>query len=96
MFAFSIAVSVFGTEAGKVMLTWTVEGDGEDAKFSLRWQEWGGPEVSLPKRKGFGSSLIERSLRSYFRGRVATDYQPEGLVFQLDARLSDAAIVTGN
>lgn len=83
-------------EAGKVMLSWTVEGDGEDAKFSLRWQERGGPEVSLPKRKGFGSSLIERSLRSYFRGRVATDYRPEGLVFQLDARLGDAAIVTGN
>lgn len=83
------------TQTGWVTLTWTVEGEGEDASFSLCWQEQGGPEVSLPMRKGFGSTLIERSLRSYFRARVATDYRRDGLVFQLDARLGDAALVTG-
>ena len=83
-------------EIGTVTLTWTVEGRGADARFALRWKERGGPEVTLPERKGFGSTLIERSLRSYFRGQAATDYRPEGLVFQLEARLGDAAIVTGN
>ncbi|WP_156678155.1 HWE histidine kinase domain-containing protein [Sphingomonas profundi] len=82
-------------EAGTVALKWTLEGDGEDARLALRWEERGGPEVAAPERKGFGSTLIERSLRSYFRGQAATDYRPEGLVFQLDARLGDAAIVTG-
>jgi hypothetical protein len=54
-----------------------------------------GPPARSSERKGFGSTLIERSLRSYFRGQAATDYRPEGLVFQLEARLGDAAIVTG-
>jgi PAS domain S-box-containing protein len=103
--AFALALHELATNASKygalsndngtVALTWTVEGDDADARFALRWEERGGPEVSLPKRKGFGSTLIERSLRSYFRGQAATDYRPEGLVFQLEARLGDAAIVTG-
>lgn len=83
-------------ETGKVMLNWSVEGTGEDATLAVCWRETGGPFVTPPKRKGFGSVLIERSLRSYFSGKAATEYRPEGLVFELEARLGDAAIVTGN
>lgn len=77
-------------------LSWKVDGAGSDAGFDLVWREQGGPPVSLPERKGFGSVLIERSLRSYFRGKAATDFRPDGLVFELQARLGDAAIVTGD
>lgn len=82
--------------AGKVMLTWSVTGIGADATLAVCWRETGGPLVTQPERKGFGSVLIERSLRSYFSGKAATDYRSEGLVFELEARLGDAAIVTGN
>ena len=74
-------------------LGWSVTGQGDDAILSIVWREQGGPPVSPPTRKGFGSILIERSLRSYFRGKAATDYRPEGLVFELEARLGDAATV---
>lgn len=79
--------------AGTVALQWNVMGQGNDAILSITWREQGGPPVSPPTRKGFGSTLIERSLRSYFRGKAATDYRPEGLVFELEARLGDAATV---
>ncbi|RSV13530.1 PAS domain S-box protein [Sphingomonas sp. ABOLG] len=79
--------------AGTVVLEWSVTGEGNDAILSIAWREQGGPPVSPPTRKGFGSTLIERSLRSYFRGKAATDYRPEGLVFELEARLGDAATV---
>ena len=77
--------------AGRVTLAWAVTRQGDDATLSISWREQGGPLVSPPTRKGFGSTLIERSLRSYFRGRTETDYRPEGLVFELEARLGDAA-----
>ena len=83
-------------ETGHVTLAWSIDGDGDDASFAVCWHEEGGPLVTPPQRKGFGSVLIERSLRSYFSGKAATDYRPEGLVFELEARLGDAAIVTGN
>lgn len=82
-------------ETGTVTLTWSVTGIGADATLGVCWRETGGPRVASPERKGFGSVLIERSLRSYFSGKAATDYRPEGLVFELEARLGDAAIVTG-
>lgn len=83
-------------ETGHVTLAWSIDGDGDDAKLAVCWREEGGPLVTPPQGKGFGSVLIERSLRSYFSGKAATDFRPEGLVFELEARLGDAAIVTGN
>lgn len=74
-------------ETGHVTLAWSINGDGDDAKLAVCWREEGGPPVTPPQRKGFGSVLIERSLRSYFSGKAATDYRPEGLVFELEARL---------
>ena len=79
-------------DAGTVTMAWDVSGHGDDAALSIRWEEQGGPPVSVPTRKGFGSTLIERSLRSYFKGRAATEYHPDGLVFELEARLGDAAV----
>ena len=83
-------------DIGTVTLAWSVDGDGDDGVLAVSWREQGGPPVTPPERKGFGSVLIERSLRSYFSGKAATDYRPDGLVFELEARLKDAAITTGN
>ncbi|WP_239806845.1 PAS domain-containing sensor histidine kinase [Croceicoccus hydrothermalis] len=83
-------------ETGKVTLEWTIEGSGEDAILTLIWREEGGPPVVPPERKGFGSALIDRSMRSYFGGKAETDYRPEGLVFELEARLTDAAVAARN
>lgn len=84
------------TETGCVRLEWAVEGTGPEARFRLAWLERGGPAVSPPTRRGFGTTLIERSLRSYFGGTAATEFRPEGLEFALEARLGDAAMVGGN
>ncbi len=98
--AFALALHELATNAAKygalsndrgtVTFEWNVAGEGDDATLSICWREQGGPPVYPPQREGFGSVLIERSLKSYFRGQVATHYKPEGLSFELEARLSDA------
>lgn len=82
-------------ESGTVVLTWRIDGSGPDARFHLSWREHGGPPVVAPARRGFGSTLIERSLRSYFGGTASTDYRPDGLVFTMNAELNKAALLTG-
>ncbi len=82
-------------DAGTVAVDWRVDGEGPEARFHLTWQERGGPPVQAPTRRGFGSTLIERSLKSYFGGTAVTEFQPEGLVFTLDARMGDAALGNG-
>ena len=68
-------------ETGYVILHWEVSGE----RFHLRWQEHGGPPVSPPRRKGFGSRLIERGLAAEFRGQVKLAYEREGVVCIIDA-----------
>lgn len=79
-------------ETGYVDLKWSVElgPNGENARFNLTWREIGGPLVQPPTRRGFGSLMIERSLRGYFRGETAISYHPDGLIFQIDAPLAGA------
>lgn len=79
------------TDAGHVDLTWSVTHGsiGEEPRFRLIWQEVGGPIVRPPTRQGFGQRMIERSLRSYFKGTAKLDFPSSGLVFTLDAPLGD-------
>ncbi len=72
-------------ESGHVTIDWDVV---EDTTFRLRWAERGGPAVSKPSRKGFGTRLIEGSLGPQFDGAVRTDFDPEGLTCTFQAPLA--------
>ena len=56
----------------------------------FEWIERGGPEVSAPTRRGFGSELIERQLRYELNGRAAMTFHKTGLHVTLTVPLSDA------
>jgi PAS domain S-box-containing protein len=77
------ALSVAG---GHVHIAWGREDRGEDGQFFFEWRESGGPPVSPPSRKGFGTSLIQRGLGREFGGKAEIDYAPEGLVCRFSAR----------
>lgn len=69
--------------AGKISITWQVEPTPQGDRMRLRWQESGGPPVTPPSRKGFGSRLIEGGLARDLDGEVHLDYKPAGLVCQI-------------
>ncbi|MGA0605059.1 sensor histidine kinase [Phenylobacterium sp. VNQ135] len=64
--------------AGQVRLDWRVE-DAAGPTLALQWAESGGPAVAAPKRRGFGSRLLERGLASELRGEVEVLYEPAGV-----------------
>jgi PAS domain S-box-containing protein len=68
--------------AGKIDLAWQAEPTPQGDRMRLRWQESGGPPVTLG-RKGFGSRLIERGLAQDLDGEVRLDYAPAGVVCQV-------------
>jgi two-component sensor histidine kinase len=72
---------------GRVAVSWTYSPDTR--ALDVAWIETGGPVVAEPTRKGFGSRLIERSLRGELKGSAAMDYRPEGLNCLLRARLPE-------
>jgi two-component sensor histidine kinase/CheY-like chemotaxis protein len=75
-------------EGGEVRVTWTVDGVDGERRLKLKWEEAGGPPVSPPKRRGFGSTLIERSLTYEFDGAAELLFRPEGLVCRLSLPLT--------
>ncbi|MEL7301314.1 MAG: HWE histidine kinase domain-containing protein [Pseudomonadota bacterium] len=77
--------------SGRVTLTAAPEPDGD---IKLRWREEGGPPIqAAPERRGFGSTIIERSVPYDLKGEAKIHFDVSGLVaeFMLPAR---AATVT--
>lgn len=63
---------------GHVRLAWAVN----DNQLVLEWQERGGPSVAPPTRRGFGTALIERSLRAD-GGSAEPHYDADGIGWTL-------------
>ncbi|EJT00948.1 HWE histidine kinase domain-containing protein [Rhizobium sp. CCGE 510] len=72
-------------DTGSIEIEWSVRQNAGDDRFDLSWHERGGPVVEAPKRKGFGSRLINSSLSAF--GDVSIDYAETGLTLRLDASL---------
>ncbi|WP_148640256.1 PAS domain-containing sensor histidine kinase [Aureimonas sp. AU20] len=70
-------------ETGRVDMTWGMA----DGAFKFHWIETGGPLVIVPKRRGFGSKLIERIVASYFDGEGHIEFDPAGICFTLTGSL---------
>lgn len=67
---------------GRLAITWTVGGASPDLR--LRWRERCGPMVpSTPGRRGFGSRVIEATVRRQLGGTVSQRWEPVGLVIDL-------------
>lgn len=69
------------SDTGEIEIAWTLSGtEGRD--FGFTWRERGGPPVSCPQNRGFGTMMIEKVLASEFNGTAEMTFPPEGLEFQ--------------
>jgi two-component sensor histidine kinase len=77
-------------DTGRVTLDWEVVTDAPKPKLRLIWTEIGGPPVTAPVRRGFGSRLIERSARDQLGGEATVDFLPRGVVCTVVCALDEA------
>ncbi len=71
--------------SGEVSLDWDVAAVDTVDMFRVDWAERGGPVVTQPSRRGFGSRLIERATAAEFSGVVELDFAPQGVRWRLSA-----------
>jgi PAS domain S-box-containing protein len=64
---------------GRVDISWTFDPPKGPSGVDVIWRESGGPPVKAPKRRGFGSMLIERVLAHEMEGPVQLAFQPGGV-----------------
>ena len=100
--SFALVLHELGTNAvkygalsvpqGRVDIRWWLDGRPAEQHLQFIWQETGGPPVTEPAAKGFGSKLIERSLgKRAWRG-CQLAYLPGGVRLTVDAVLSAVQI----
>jgi two-component sensor histidine kinase len=76
-------------DTGTVALDWEIIDEGNGRQLRLIWTEAGGPHVTAPVQRGFGSRLIERSARDQLGGEATVDFLPRGVVYTVTCKLSD-------
>lgn len=52
---------------------------GRDGSLAIKWREVGGPPVQAPSRRGFGTTIIEKTIPYELKGTVKTRYLLTGL-----------------
>jgi PAS domain S-box-containing protein len=63
---------------GQVRIEWSAA----NGKLAVRWSELGGPRVRPPKRFGFGSRLLEASIRD-LGGDIRFEWRRAGLICEM-------------
>ncbi|MBL0375485.1 PAS domain-containing protein [Rhizobium sp. KVB221] len=87
----AVKYGAFSNAAGAVQISWTIEPLPNGKEIRLCWEEKGGPTVTLPSRKGFGSRVIEHGLAHELDGTVVLDYRTAGLICRINFPLTSGA-----
>jgi PAS domain S-box-containing protein len=66
-------------ETGRVDVGWRLDGN----MFAMSWTECNGPPVFPPKRRGFGSRVVDPMVRQTVNGEVHLDFIPAGVAWNL-------------
>jgi two-component sensor histidine kinase len=82
---FALAVHELATNAAKygalsvrngaLDVTWSLD----DKTMTLLWTETGGPPAQKPERMGFGTRVIEASIKQQLGGTIVKEWHPSGL-----------------
>jgi two-component sensor histidine kinase len=73
--------------AGRIEVSWRLEGSADAQRLVLTWAETGGPVTRAPERHGFGCQLIERSVVHELDGMVPLEFLPEGVRCRIEIPL---------
>jgi len=84
--SFGLAIHELGTNAAKygalsvpgghVSINWRLV---EERLAEVEWRESGGPAVDAPRKRGFGTELIEKIVAHELRHPVELDFEPDGV-----------------
>ena len=82
----ALKYGALSADEGRLGISWARETREDGAHLIFDWQETGGPKISEPTRRGFGSRLISRAFGN--RGDTCDmNYDTDGLHCRLETRL---------
>jgi len=79
---------------GRLEVSWRVDDGADAAQLVFDWRERGGPPVSPPLRRGFGSELLERTLAFDLKGKTTLSFNGSGLHCTIVIPLNRRVVLT--
>jgi two-component sensor histidine kinase len=77
--------------SGHLDVTWSVlELEDRPPQLRISWTESGGPPVAPPKRQGFGSRLIKRSVEGELGGYMTLNFAETGVSYDICVPLTSS------
>jgi len=83
----AIKYGALSNEAGRVQVDWSLEEEDDCCRLRIEWIERGGPVVTEPDRRGFGTRLVERGMSAEQNSAVTMRFEPVGLHCSISASL---------
>jgi PAS domain S-box-containing protein len=80
----SAKYGALSTRKGLLNVTWERSND----ELTLHWDESGGPPVETPVSQGFGTKIMNASIKHQIGGNVSWDWRPSGLHCVLQVPIS--------
>lgn len=74
-------------EGGSIAINWSIALGADETTLLFKWQEAGGPPVAQPKRKSFGTVLLQRAVPSSGRP-PRLNYGSTGFAYELSVKLN--------
>ena len=82
----AVKYGALASDDGRVAISWS----HSDSDLVLDWHESGGPGLSgAPQMSGFGSKLLNDTVKRQFGGNLSHDWQPEGLKVRVTVPLKN-------
>jgi len=78
----AVKYGALSTRQGRVVIQCSMDGANGHGQFRFEWSESGGPPVSPPARRGFGSTILLEAAKQFSQD-VQAKFSPEGLTYQL-------------
>ncbi|MET0256180.1 MAG: HWE histidine kinase domain-containing protein [Luteibacter sp.] len=82
----AVKYGALSRDTGHVAIAWSYTAPGRD-RLRLEWKETGGPTVSAPAARGFGSRFIERGVACEPGGRSTLSFERDGVRWILETAL---------
>jgi PAS domain S-box-containing protein len=74
---------------GRLSVSWQMRTNG-GRNLLLLWKESSGPKVTAPSERGFGSTLIEQTLRAH-GGEASVHYNTDGVTWEIKLPITENA-----
>lgn len=68
---------------GALSVTWRLEENVARTMLHVDWEERGGPAVTPPTRRGFGTRLMQRSIEGDLDGEFDLAFEPDGVICRI-------------